>query len=107
MAVGVPEAVSTIVCNPVPIKVPLPEKVTPLAVIEMLYVPAVVTLAVMVWVTPETATPVLKVPADAVLQSVQVTTAVPLVEGCIPFQAFQFGVPEVPVLVSIEFNVVL
>jgi hypothetical protein len=80
-AVGVPVAVNTMVCAPVPAKVPLPEKVTPLAVAEILYVPAVVTLAVMVWVTPETAIPGLISPEEAVVQTQSETTAVPLVEA--------------------------
>ena len=67
-AVGVPVAVSTMFCSPVPAKVPAPAKVTPLAVVEILYVPTVVTVAVMVCVTPETAIPVVIVPAEAVLQ---------------------------------------
>jgi hypothetical protein len=67
-AVGVPEAVSTMFCAPVPAKVPLAAKVTPFAVAEILYVPTVVTVAVMVCVTPDTATPDLIVPAEAVEQ---------------------------------------
>jgi hypothetical protein len=35
-AIGVPEAVRTMDCEPVPAKVPLPENVTPLAVAEIL-----------------------------------------------------------------------
>ena len=62
---------------------PDPAKVTPLAVVEMLYVPAVVTLAVMVWVTPDTAFPLVIAPAQAVEQSYAETTAVPLVERII------------------------
>ena len=80
-AVGVPVAVSTMFCAPVPAKVPDPAKVTPLAVVEILYVPAVVTVAVMVWVTPDTATPATIVPAEAVLQLYPETSAVPLEEG--------------------------
>ena len=80
-AVGVPVAVSTMFCAPVPAKVPLAAKVTPLAVVEIVYVPTVVTLAVMVWVTPDTATPAAMVPAEAVEQVYAETAAVPLVEG--------------------------
>ena len=67
-AVGVPVAVSTMFCAPVPAKVPEPAKVTPLAVAVIMYVPTVVTVAVMVWVTPDTATPAVILPADAVEQ---------------------------------------
>jgi hypothetical protein len=80
-AVGVPEAVSTMFCAPVPAKVPEPANVTPLAVVEILYVPTVVTVAVMVCVTPDTAIPATIVPAEAVEQLYPETTAVPLVEG--------------------------
>ena len=76
--VGVPVAVSTIVRAPVPAKVPLAAKVTPLAVAEILYVPTVVTVAVMVWVTDDTAVPKNNVPAEAVLQAYAETTAEPL-----------------------------
>jgi hypothetical protein len=48
----------------------------------MLYVPAVVTVAVMVCVTPLAATPVVRVPEDPVLQFQEETIAVPLVDGC-------------------------
>jgi hypothetical protein len=65
-AVGVPVALSTMVRAPVPAKVPEPAKVIPLAEVEILYVPAVVTVAVMVWVTPDTATPSINVPVAAV-----------------------------------------
>jgi hypothetical protein len=82
IAVGVPVAVNTIVCAPVPANVPLAANVTPLAVVvEILYVPTVVTVAVMVWVTPDTATPAVIVPAEAVEQVYPETTAVPSVEG--------------------------
>jgi hypothetical protein len=47
-AVGVPVAISTIFSAPVPAKVPDLAKVTPLAMVEILYVPAVVTEAVIV-----------------------------------------------------------
>ena len=67
-AVGVPVAVSTMFCDPVPAKVPEAAKVTPLTVVEIEYVPAVVTVAVMVWVTPDTAVPAVSVPAEAVEQ---------------------------------------
>ena len=80
-AVGVPVAVSTISCAPVPAKIPDPAKVTPLAVVaEILYVPAVPTVAVMVCVTPDTGVPTINVPAEAVEQSYAETMAVPLVE---------------------------
>jgi hypothetical protein len=79
--VGVPIAVNTIFCAPVPVNMPLAVKTTPLARVEIIYVPTVVTLAVIVWVTPDTATPAVIVPAEAVEQLYPETTAVPLVEG--------------------------
>jgi hypothetical protein len=66
IATGVPVATSTMFRAPVPAKVPERAKVTPLAVVEILYVPTVVTVAVMVWVTPDTSTPAVNVPAEAV-----------------------------------------
>lgn len=66
--IGVPLAVNTIFCKPVPAKVPAPAKVTPLALVEILYVPAVVTLAVMVCDTPDTAVSADIVPVEAVEQ---------------------------------------
>ncbi len=45
----------------------------------MLYVPAVVTVAVMVCVTPDTAVPTVNVPAEAVEHEYAETMAVPLV----------------------------
>ena len=82
-AVGVPVAVSTIVRAPVPPKeAPEPANVTPLAVVEILYVPSVVTVAVMVCVTPA---PVVLVPGVIIpVDPVEVyaeTTAVPLDVG--------------------------
>ena len=76
---------------------PEPAKVTPLAVAEILYVPTVVTVAVMVWVTPDTATPAVIVPAEAVEQSYAETTPVPLVEGW-PAKHFQLAAELVPIL---------
>ena len=60
---------------------PLAAKITPLAVAEIAYVPTVVTVAVMVCVTPDTATPAVIVPAEAVVQVYAETAAVPLEEG--------------------------
>ena len=50
-------------------------------VVEILYVPTVVSVAVMVCVTPDTETPVVIVPAGAVIQVKPETTAVSLAEG--------------------------
>jgi hypothetical protein len=50
-------------------------------VVEIAYVPTVVTVAVIVWVTPDTAIPEVIVPAEAVEQVYAETTAVPLEEG--------------------------
>jgi hypothetical protein len=62
----------------------------------------------MVWVTPETATPAVIVPAEAVEQVYAETIAVPLVEGSIKAaQFFQLAAELVPILVWIEFSVVL
>ena len=88
-AVGVPVAVNTMSWAPVPVKVPDAAKVTPLAVVEMLYVPTVVTVAVIVWVTPDTAFPLAKVPAEAVEQEKAATTAVPLELLLLPTQLVQ------------------
>ena len=66
--VGIPVAVSTMFCDPVPAKVPEAAKVTPLTVVEIEYVPTAATVAVMVWVTPDTAVPAVSVPAEAVEQ---------------------------------------
>jgi hypothetical protein len=88
------------------VKDPEPEKVTPLAVVEIMYVPAVVTLAVMVCVTPDTATPAVILPAEAVEQVYAETIPVPLVEGWAA-KHFQLGEPAVPKLVCIQFRVVL
>lgn len=67
IAMGVPlVAVSTMFFDPVGVvKVPLAAKVTPLAVVEILYVPKVVTFTVMVCVTSDTAEPAVNVPAEA------------------------------------------
>ena len=64
---GVPVAVNTIVCVPTA-TVPEAEKVSPLAVALILYVPAVTTVAVMVCVTLLTAVPAVIVPEEAVEQ---------------------------------------
>ena len=60
----------------------------------------------MVWVTLETALPTLIVPAleEEVYAE---TLAVPLVEGEIPVRHFQFTASPVPILVCMQFNVVL
>jgi hypothetical protein len=80
-------------CDPVPAKVPEAAKVTPLTVVEIEYVPAVVTVAVMVWVTPDTAVPAVSVPAEAVEQEKAETTADPFEEGnTVVLLKLQFGV---------------
>jgi hypothetical protein len=62
----------------------------------------------MVWVTPDTATPGLIAPAEAVEQVYAETIAVPLVEGSIKAaQFFQLAAELVPILVWIESSVVL
>ena len=71
---------------------PLAAKITPLAVVEIAYVPMVVTVAVMVCVTPDTAVPAIIVPAVAVEQVYAETTAVPLEEGCVE-DPIIYGVP--------------
>jgi hypothetical protein len=106
-AVGVPVAVSTMFCPLPTVKDPEPEKVTPLAVVEIMYVPAVVTLAVMVCVTPDTATPAVILPAEAVEQVYAETIAVPLVEGSRGSHFIQFTAAFVPKLVCKQFRVVL
>ena len=63
-------------------KVPVAEKVTPLAVAEMLYVPTVPTVTLIVCVTPLTATPAVNVPAEVVVQELkEEITEVPFEEG--------------------------
>ena len=64
-----------------------------MAVVLILYVPAVVTVAVMVCETFETATPAVIVPEDAVLQEYAETMAVPLEVGLnVVLEKLQFGV---------------
>ena len=94
-AVGVPDAVNTIVRAPVPAKVPEPEKVMPFTVlVVILYVPAVVTVAVIVCVTPDTAVLTFSNPAVAVEHEYAETIALPLLVGCImaALVKLQFGV---------------
>jgi hypothetical protein len=107
-AVGVPVAVSTMFCAPVPANVPLAAKVTPLAVVEILNVPTVVTVAVIVCVTPcpVVEVPVVITPVEEVEQVYAETMAVPLDEGEMP-KHFQFTALVVPVFVCIQFKSVL
>ena len=76
IATGVPVAVNNIVCKPA-FTIPEAEKVTPLAVALILYVPADTTVTVIVWVTPVTAVPAVIVPAEAVEQLKFDITALP------------------------------
>jgi hypothetical protein len=100
-AVGVPVAVSVIIRQPVPVKIPDPEKVTPLVGPEVIFqVPTCVTLTWRVIVTPLTAIPAVRAPLIILAEQgeppIDEASAVPPVEGLIPGAHCHVGAVDAP-----------